>query len=108
MYRRFFRRISLRFEILAFFVLIVVGGAVVSTLVGSRIITSAMLDQAYKRVLHGIEAARLVYSGRLNEVGVMVEQAALTQRLRDAVVSVDMKGCRGLCRRSKRRAVSIF
>ena len=38
--------LSLRARITASFTLIVVGGTVVSTLIGSRIITNALLDQA--------------------------------------------------------------
>jgi two-component system NtrC family sensor kinase len=89
MSRRLFRGVSLRFEILAAFVLIVVGGAVISTLIGSRIITKAMLDQAHKRVLHGLQTGRWVYARRLNDVGTMVEQAASTKRLKDASGSVE-------------------
>jgi two-component system NtrC family sensor kinase len=87
MSRRLFKGVSLRFQILAAFVLIVVGGAVISTLIGSRIITKAMLDQAHKRVLHGLETGRGVYAHRLNDVGTMVEQAALTERLKDTADS---------------------
>jgi len=89
MSRRLFRGISLRFQILAAFVLIVIGGAVISTLIGSRIITKAMLDQAHKRVLHGLETGRWVYARRLEDVGKMVEQAALTKRLKDAAGSAE-------------------
>jgi len=87
MSRRLFRGVSLRFQILAAFVLIVIGGAVISTLIGSRIITKAMLDQAHKRVLHGLETGRWAYARRLEDVGKMVEQAALTKRLKDAANS---------------------
>jgi hypothetical protein len=50
--------LSLRSKITATFTLIVVGGTVVSTLIGSRIVTDAMRDQARLRVRQGIEATR--------------------------------------------------
>lgn len=87
MSRRLFRGVSLRFEILASFVLIVIGGAFISTLIGSRIITNAMLDQAHKQVLQGLEAGFWVYGQRLSNVGTMVERAASIQRLKDAASS---------------------
>ena len=50
--------LSLRAKITATFTLIVVGGTVVSTLIGSRIITNALLNQARMRGRQGLEAAR--------------------------------------------------
>jgi two-component system NtrC family sensor kinase len=58
--------LSLRGKITASFTVIVVGGTVVSTLIGSRIITKALLDQARMRQRQGIEAARTIYADQLN------------------------------------------
>ena len=57
--------LSLRAKITATFTLIVVGGTVVSTLIGSRIITNALLNQARIRGRQGLEAARTIYADRL-------------------------------------------
>jgi hypothetical protein len=54
--------LSLRVKITATFTLIVVGGTVASTLIGSQIITNALLSQARTRGLQGLEAARTIYS----------------------------------------------
>lgn len=60
--------LSLRARITASFTLIVVGGTVVSTLIGSRIITNALLDQARVRGRQGLEAARTVYTDQLTDL----------------------------------------
>ena len=60
--------VSLRAKITATFTLIVVGGTVASTLIGSRIITDALLNQARTRGLQGLEAARTVYADHLAAV----------------------------------------
>jgi len=57
--------VSLRAKITATFTLIVVGGTVASTLIGSQIITNALLNQARTRGLQGLEAARTIYADRL-------------------------------------------
>ncbi len=60
--------LSLRGKITASFTLIVVGGTVVSTLIGSRIITNALLDQARIRQRQAIEAARTIYTDQLDDL----------------------------------------
>ncbi len=74
------RGVSLRTRITVSFVLIVLSGTAISTLIGSRIITSAMLNEAHKQVRHGLEAAREIYQARLDNVRRTVENAAGTVR----------------------------
>jgi two-component system NtrC family sensor kinase len=62
------RDISLRFKITLAFVVLVLGGTSVSTYLGSRIITSAVLEEAQKRVRTGLETARMIYQMRLDRV----------------------------------------
>jgi hypothetical protein len=54
--------ISLRTRLTGAFTLVVVGGTAVSTLIGSRIITNALLDEARSRNAHGLDAARTLYT----------------------------------------------
>jgi two-component system NtrC family sensor kinase len=77
---RYLRGVSLRARITISFVLIVVCGTAVSTSIGSRIITSAMRNEALKQVHHGLEAARMVYDGHMEDVRKAVENAAGTMR----------------------------
>jgi two-component system NtrC family sensor kinase len=77
---RYLRGVSLRARITISFVLIVVCGTAVSTSIGSRIITSAMRNEALKQVRHGLEAARMVYDSRTEDVRKAVENAARTIR----------------------------
>jgi two-component system NtrC family sensor kinase len=79
--------LSLRAKITATFTLIVVGGTVVSTLIGSRIITNALLNQARIRGQQGLEAARTIYGDRLTDVGERVQRAAASALLADALQS---------------------
>jgi two-component system NtrC family sensor kinase len=83
------RGLSLRVKITAAFVLIVVGGTAVSTVLGSRIITAAVLGQARTRVRYGLAAARLVVAERLGDTRDSVARAAATERLRTATRAGD-------------------
>jgi len=73
--------VSLRAKITATFTLIVVGGTVASTLIGSRIITDALLNQARTRGLQGLEAARTVYSDQLAAVKAELVRASSSDAL---------------------------
>lgn len=83
------RALSLRAKITATFTLIVVGGTVVSTLIGSRIITSALLNQARMRGQQGLEAARTIYADRLAAVSEQVRQVAELTALADGLSGQD-------------------
>jgi two-component system, NtrC family, sensor kinase len=69
--------VSLRAKITATFVIIVLGGITLSVLIGSRIITDALLNQAHNRVNYGLQAARLVYDSRLDRLRRIVARAAV-------------------------------
>ena len=81
------RALSLRAKITATFTLIVVGGTLVSTLIGSRIITNALLDQARSRGRQGLEAAQAIYRDQLDGVHDATVRAASEEAIRDAVRS---------------------
>src|SRR3972149_2337688 len=78
---------SLRARITASFTLIVVGGTVVSTLIGSRIITNALLDQARTRGRQGLEAARTIYDDQLGDLRDNLQRAANSGDLQRALRS---------------------
>ena len=78
---------SLRARITASFTLIVVGGTVVSTLIGSRIITNALLDQARTRGRQGLEAARTIYDDQLGDLRDSLQRAANSGDLQRALRS---------------------
>jgi len=73
--------VSLRSKITVSFVLIVLCGTAISTFIGSRIITSAMRNQATKQVRHGLEAARTVYAARQENVRKAVAGAPAAEKL---------------------------
>ena len=75
------RDVSLRSKITISFVLIVLCGTAISTFIGSRIITNAMLNQALKQVRHGLEAARMIYAVRQEGVRKAVTGAATSGKL---------------------------
>ncbi|NLT66070.1 MAG: HAMP domain-containing protein [Acidobacteria bacterium] len=77
----FLRDISLRSKITISFVLIVICGTSISTFLGSKIITRAMLNEAHKQIRHGLKAAEMVYSARLETVRRSVKAAAETEEL---------------------------
>ncbi len=73
--------ISLRAKITISFVLIVIFGTAISTLIGSQIVTRAMLNEARKQIRHGLRAAEMVYAGHIDGVRESVVGAAQTERL---------------------------
>jgi two-component system, NtrC family, sensor kinase len=83
----FLRDISLRTKIFISFVLIVICGTSISTLLGSKIITQAMLKEAIKQIRHGLQAADMVYAGRIEAIRKSVADAAGTERLAAALNS---------------------
>jgi two-component system, NtrC family, sensor kinase len=66
---------------------VVIGGTAVSTLIGSQIITSALLDEARARNAHGLDAARILYSETLDTTARLVGRAATSEALVDAAQS---------------------
>jgi two-component system, NtrC family, sensor kinase len=81
------RDISLRAKIMLSFVLIVLSGTAVSTLIGSRIIAKAMLNEALKRVQNGLDAASVMYTARLDSVSKSVVWAASAAKLAQATTT---------------------
>jgi two-component system, NtrC family, sensor kinase len=83
----FLRDISLRAKITISFVLIVMFGTSISTFMGSKIITRAMLNEALKQIRHGLKTAEMVYGLRLETVRRSIEGAAETEQLALALSS---------------------
>jgi two-component system, NtrC family, sensor kinase len=77
--------LSLRTRITAAFVAIVIGGTAVSTLIGSRIITNTLLEQAHVRVRRGIESARVIYNDHLRQTQHAVELVANAENVAAAL-----------------------
>jgi hypothetical protein len=83
----FLRDVSLRVKMTISFVLIVICGTAISTLIGSRIVTRAMLNEAVKQIRHGLKAADMIYASRLETVRKSVTGAAQTEQLAAALGS---------------------
>jgi two-component system NtrC family sensor kinase len=79
------RDLSLRAKITISFVLIVICGTAISTFLGSKIITAAMLDEGRKQIRHGLKAADMIYSARLESVQKSIEGATATGQLTTAL-----------------------
>ncbi len=85
-------RISLRSRITGAFTLVVVGGTAVSTLIGSRIITNALLADARSRAEHGLEAALAMYAEDVDTTIASVARAADAWPLGAAQARLDFVG----------------
>jgi two-component system, NtrC family, sensor kinase len=72
-------RISLRTRITAAFTMVVVGGTAVSTLIGSRIITNALVEDARNRAVQGLEAALIMWSEATETTAEAVGHAAASE-----------------------------
>jgi two-component system, NtrC family, sensor kinase len=81
----FLRDISLRTKIFISFMLIVVCGTSISTFLGSKIITQAMLNEALKQIRHGLQVAGMVYADRVDTVRKSVVSAAGSERMVEAL-----------------------
>jgi two-component system, NtrC family, sensor kinase len=68
-------RVSLRTRITAAFTIVVIGGTAVSTIIGSRIIYDALLDEAHGRNLQALSVARTFYAEMLDATRAAVERA---------------------------------
>jgi len=79
------RDMSLRTKIFISFMLIVICGTSVSTFLGSKIITQAMLNEAFKQIRHGLRVADMVYAARVESIRKSVVDAAGTDRLAAAL-----------------------
>jgi two-component system, NtrC family, sensor kinase len=66
---------------------VVVGGTAVSTLIGSRIITNALLSDARSRAEHGLEAALAMYAEDMEATIGSVARAAEAAPLHDATIA---------------------
>ena len=86
------RDISLRTKITLSFVLIVICGTAISTFLGSKIITRAMLNEALKQIRHGVKAADMVYDARLETVRKSIAGAAETEQLAIALRAREKAG----------------
>lgn len=94
-------RVSLRTKLTGAFTLVVVGGTFVSTLIGSRIITNVLLEDARNRAVYGLEAALTLYAEEMASTGEAVARAAVSAPLREAAAAdaADMApALRGLAR----------
>jgi two-component system NtrC family sensor kinase len=95
----FLRDISLRAKITISFVLIVICGTAISTFMGSKIITRAMLNEALKQIRHGLKTADMVYASRLESVRKSIEGAAETEQLALALGGKDRERLPGVLAR---------
>jgi two-component system NtrC family sensor kinase len=80
-------RVSLRSKLTGAFTLVVVGGTAVSTLIGSRIITNALIADATSRAAYGLDAALTTYNKALLSTADAVGRAAESQIAVDALAT---------------------
>ena len=71
--KKWLRFISLRTEITAGFVLVVLMGGLISALIGNKMIGDNILKQAQVRVNHNQDAAWMVYDNYLNEIKMIID-----------------------------------
>jgi two-component system, NtrC family, sensor kinase len=79
------RDLSLRAKITISFVLIVICGTSISTFMGSKIITRAMLNEALKQIRQGLQVADMVYAENIETIQKSIVAAAGTDRLASAL-----------------------
>ncbi len=76
---------SLKWRIVASYSLILILGGVSTSIIGIRVTSHALLEQARQQVAHGLSATRTIYDNRLREIQQCVELLATSGRVRGAL-----------------------
>jgi hypothetical protein len=79
------RGASLKVKVTAGFMLLVLASAAVSTWLGNRIVTAAMVEVTERRVHTGLVAARLLLDAEIDRVRKSVVLAAAARRITNAI-----------------------
>ena len=91
MIRSFLRIFSLRAKIILIYGLILGIGGLLTAYVGSRIVTSAILNQASSKVHHDMNTARMVYQQQLSQIKQVVHLALAGEKITPAMVNDEKK-----------------
>jgi len=83
--------LSLRTKIILIFLIIIIFGGLISLLFGSRLVKNTLISQAQDKVKHDLDAARMVFNKKLNDLKVIVKLTASRESLHSLIKDNQME-----------------
>jgi two-component system NtrC family sensor kinase len=87
----FLNRFSLRTKLVFSFLFVVLAGGILSSLIGTQLVTDTIILQAQNKVKHDLSTAWLVYNESLNRIQDVVQLTALGRTIPDFLQSAQKK-----------------
>jgi two-component system NtrC family sensor kinase len=82
--------LSLRTKLILSFLGVIVLGAVLTMIFGSRLVKNAIIDEAQEKVKYDLSSAWMVLNGELNRIGDIVSFTAERESIQYAVANMDL------------------
>ena len=76
---------SLRTKLVLSFLAVIVLGSLLWLIFGSRVVRTTLISQAQAKIRHDLDATRMVFDGKLNDIKDIVRLTAAREGLRDAL-----------------------
>ena len=84
-----FPHFSLRTKIILAFLIIIIFGGLITLYFGSRLVKTTIIQQAQSKVQHDLDAARMLFDGKLKEISDIVSLTSARESIHEAIRSSD-------------------
>ncbi len=81
-----FRPLSLRTKLILSFIAVIIFGAILTMIFGSRPVRSTIIDEAQKKVKHDLSSAWMVFDNKLNYIRDIVSFNVERESIQDAII----------------------
>jgi two-component system NtrC family sensor kinase len=85
-----FPHFSLRTKIILAFLLIIIFGGLITLYFGSRLVKTTIIQQAQSKVEHDLDAARMLFDGKLKEISDIVSLTSTRESIHEAIRTSDL------------------
>lgn len=85
-----FPHFSLRTKIILAFLVIIIFGGLITLYFGSRLVKNTIILQAQNKVEHDLDAARMVFDGKLKEISYIVSLTSARESIHVAIQNEDL------------------
>jgi hypothetical protein len=82
-----FQPLSLRTKLILSFLGVIVLGAILTMIFGSRLVKNAIINEAQEKVKYDLSSAWMVFNDRLNHIGAIISFTAERESIQDAIVN---------------------
>ncbi|KPJ69952.1 hypothetical protein AMJ44_01315 [candidate division WOR-1 bacterium DG_54_3] len=83
------RPLSLRTKLILSFLGVIVLGAILTMIFGSRLVRNTIIDEAQRKVKHDLSSAWMVFDNKLNHIRDIVSFNAERESIKDAIINKD-------------------